>query len=305
MHVAVFADIEGSVGIWRMRQCRWGTAEWQYGRHCLTEDVNHVVQGAFEGGADKVTIKDTHETGFNCLIPKLDKRARYIGGHYATPTFFGNIADYDLVLYVAIHAASGTENAFFPHTHYGIFSKVTVNGKPVCEMDLYGAYLGEHGVPVGFVSGEDTAVNQALEALPWAKSVVVSKERDTYTSKENSPDYLRRTRETLKTTAAEAVKQGNDMKPLQLKGPFHIEAVFRKKALADRFNTWDLDQNGAVVSWRADNMIEGFNKLNLLTFFPKKIYKIRRPLLFFSRQVYRFKSSYLAPKANPEDAVLK
>ena len=50
MHVAVFADIEGSFGIWRMRQCRMGTPEWQYGRACLTEDVNHVVQGAFDGG---------------------------------------------------------------------------------------------------------------------------------------------------------------------------------------------------------------------------------------------------------------
>jgi D-amino peptidase len=39
MHVAVFADIEGSFGIWRMRQCHTGTAEWQYGRACLTEDL--------------------------------------------------------------------------------------------------------------------------------------------------------------------------------------------------------------------------------------------------------------------------
>lgn len=33
-----------------MRQCRVGTGEWQYGRSCLTEDVNQVIQGAFDGG---------------------------------------------------------------------------------------------------------------------------------------------------------------------------------------------------------------------------------------------------------------
>ncbi len=79
MHVAVFADLEGSFGIWRMRQCHTGTAEWQYGRHCLTADVNAVIQGAFDGGAQKVTVKDTHDSGFNCIIKNLDKRAQYIG----------------------------------------------------------------------------------------------------------------------------------------------------------------------------------------------------------------------------------
>jgi len=44
MHVGIFADIEGSFGIWRMRQCRMGTPEWQYGRECLTKDVNCVIQ---------------------------------------------------------------------------------------------------------------------------------------------------------------------------------------------------------------------------------------------------------------------
>jgi D-amino peptidase len=56
MHVGIFADIEGSFGIWRMRQCRMGTSEWQYGRECLTKDVNCVIQGAFDGGAQQVTV---------------------------------------------------------------------------------------------------------------------------------------------------------------------------------------------------------------------------------------------------------
>ena len=79
MHVVVFADIEGAFGVWRMRQCRMGTPEWQYGRQCLTADVNAVVAGAFDGGADQVTVKDTHQMGFNCLIDQIDNRAGYVG----------------------------------------------------------------------------------------------------------------------------------------------------------------------------------------------------------------------------------
>lgn len=303
MHVAVFADIEGSFGIWRMRQCRMGTPEWQYGRECLTQDVNYVIAGAFDAGVDAVTVKDTHETGFNCLINRLDERARYVGGHFVTPSLFGRVTDYDLVLYVAIHAASGTPDAFFPHTHSGIFSEVRVNGKPACEMDIYGAYLGEFGVPIGFVSGEEIAVKQALDVLPWVRSVVVDKQKQTYTSGEKSLQYLKQGRDKLRRTAAEAVRQATFMKPLVLPGPLHFEAEFRNEALAGRFNTWDFEQHGKLVKWQAKNMIEGMNLFNKLAFFPKRIYPLLRPMVFLMRLFYRTKHTYFPPRPNREDAV--
>ncbi|MBW2582133.1 MAG: M55 family metallopeptidase [Deltaproteobacteria bacterium] len=289
MHVGIFADLEGAFGIWRMRQCRTGTAEWQYGRQCLTADVNQVIAGAFDGGARKVTVKDTHDTGFNCLINRLDRRAQYIGGHYARPTFFGNLSDYDLILYVAIHAASGTPDAFFPHTHYGIFSEVRINRKPVCEMDLHGAYLGEFGVPIGLVAGEDIAVKQALTALPWAESVVVDKNKKTYTSGSES--------------AETAVRGVENMKPLKLAGPLYFEAEFRSEDLMDKFNTWNFQKNGKVVSWKADNILDGFDNLNKLVFFPRKVYPFRGIMLMLFRSYYRIKHTYFAPAPNAEGAI--
>ncbi|MCX5852310.1 MAG: M55 family metallopeptidase [Deltaproteobacteria bacterium] len=303
MHVGIFADIEGSFGIWRMRQCRMGTREWQYGRACLTEDVNSVIQGAYDGGADTITVKDTHEIGFNCLIDRLDPRARYRGGHFITPSFYGDIHDLDLILYVAIHAASGTEGAFFPHTHYGVFSEVRLNNKPVCEMDIYGAYLGEFGIPIGFVSGEDIAVQQALQALPWAESVIVDKRKEAYTSGEKSHHYLAEGRERLRQAAAESVRNASRMKPLVLPGPLHFEAVFRDAQLAKRYNTWSFKQSGSTVEWDAGNMIEGFEMLNKLTFFPRKIYPFRRPLAFCMRSYFRIKNTWFAPRPDPGEAV--
>jgi len=302
MHVGIFADIEGSFGIWRMRQCRMGTREWQYGRSCLTEDVNSVIQGAFDGGAEKVTVKDTHEVGFNCLIDRLDSRASYIGGHYINPSLFGKIKDLDLVLYVAIHAASGTGGAFFPHTHYGIFSEMKLNSRRACEMDIYGAYLGELGIPIGFVSGDDIAVKQALEVLPWAESVIVEKRKEVYTSGEKSIRYLKEGRLLLQHSAKKAVRQASRMKALVIPGPIHFEAVFRTRQLADKFNTWDFKQTNEKVEWEAENMIKGFEMLNKLTFLPKKIYPFRKPLIFSMRNYFRIKNTYFAPKPNSEDA---
>lgn len=302
MRIGVFADIEGSFGVWRMRQCRMGTREWQYARGCLTEDVNNVVDGAFDGGADRVTVKDTHEVGFNILRHKLDPRAKYVGGHYVSPTFFGNVRNYDMVMYVAIHAASGTKDAFFAHTHYGVFSELLINGKPVSEMELYGAYLAEFGVPIGFFSGEDIAVEQASRALPWAKSVIVDKRQETYTASAKTLEYLTQGRKQLREQSAEAVRSAPEMKLLKMEGPLHFVAKFAKEGMAEKFNTWNFPQHGNAVSWDAANMVEGFNMLNKLTFFPKNIYPYRRPLLFATRKYYFIKSTFFAPEPNPEGA---
>jgi len=303
MHVAVFADLEGAFGIWRRRQCHTGTREWQYGRECLTGDVNAVVQGCFDGGAQVVTVKDTHATGFNVLVRRLDRRARYVGGHYIRPTFFGAIDEYALVLYVAIHAASGTPDAFFPHTHYGIFSDVRLNGRRVCETELYGAYLGEHGVGVGFVSGEEVAVTQATDGLPWLRSVAVDKRRERYTDGEDSVRYVEQGRARLREVAAQAVRDRR-AEPLRYPGELHFEAVFRTEALANRYNTWRFEQEGASVRWSATNMVEGFDMFNKLTFFPRRIYPIRGPLLSVLRRVHWLRANVLAPKPDREGAVV-
>jgi len=136
-------------------------------------------------------------------------------------------------------------------------------------MDVYGAYLGEFGVPIGFVSGEDIAVGQALDALPWAKSVIVDKQKNTYTSGEKSIKYLSDGRKRLRETAAAAVLDAHDMKPLVISGPLHFRVIFRDRNLADKYNTWNFDQTGKVIEWDANNMIEGL-KIQQDHVFPEK-----------------------------------
>lgn len=303
MHVAIFADMEGAFGIWRMRQCHTGTAQWQYGRECLTQDVNRAVEGALAGGADRVTVKDIHDTAFNILRNRLDRRVGYVGGHYIKPTFFGDLSKYDLILYLAIHAASGTKNAFFPHTHLGVFTEIRVNDKPAGEMDIYGGFIGEHGVPIGLVTGEDIAVQQAKEVLPWALSVEVDKQKETYTNGKTTRDYLVAGRQELAEQAERAVRQAGQMKPLVIKGPLEFEADFKSEALATRMNTWDFKRSGATVRWSATDMKEGFEKLNRLTFFPKKIYPYRRQFALVMRSYHRIRNNFFAPAPDREYAI--
>jgi D-amino peptidase len=304
MHVAVFADMEGSFGIWRKSQCRHGRPEWQYGRECLTADVNSVIRGAFNGGADKVTVKDTHDTGFNCIRSKIDKRAKYNGGPYLKPTIFGNITGFDLVLYVGIHAASGTAGAFFPHTHFGEFSELRLNGKPICEMELYGGFFGEMGIPVGFASGEDIAVNQAKEAMPWLRTVNVDKNKESCTAGEKSTAYLSNGRRLLYDQASEAVCMASSMKPLIYEAPLYFEAIFASDGKAARYNTWGLDRDGAVIRWESPTMTHAFDTINKLSWFPRKRYPYLPLVLFAFRRYFYIKNNLFPPRINSEGAEL-
>lgn len=304
MHIAVFADMEGSFGIWRMRQCKLGTPQWQYGRECLTADVNAVIQGAFDGGADRVSVKDTHETGFNCILKKLDRRVHYNGGPYVRPTIFGKIPPYDLILYVGIHASAGTENAFFAHTHFAEFSEILINDRRIGEMELYAGCFADYGIPLGFVSGEDIAVEQARSVMPWLAFVTVEKKKEFYTSGESSIEYVTRGREKLRESACEAVKKIREMKLLEYSKPLHFKAVFPSEEKARRYNSWGFKRSGAVIEWESETMTDGYNTINKVSWFPKKSYPVLPLMLFLYRRFYRIKNNYFPPEANPEGAVM-
>ena len=92
------------------------------------------------------------------------------------------------------------------------------------------------------------------------------------------------------------------MKPLKLEGPLYFEAEFRNEDLVDRFNTWNFQRSGKVVSWKADNILDGFDNLNKLVFFSRTVYPFRGIMLMLFRNYYRFKHTYFAPAPNAEGA---
>ena len=49
-------------------------------------------------------------------------------------------------------------------------------------------------------------------------------------------------------------------------------------------------------------MTEGFEKLNKLTFFPKRIYPFRGLITMMMRKYFGIKNRYFAPQPNSEDA---
>ena len=146
MKIFIVADIEGAVGISKRSQCYFMKPDFQYGRRCLTDDVNAVVKGAIEAGADGIVVRDTHETGENIIRENLPPGVEYIGGQPDRPfPILGDPSGADLVFLVASHARSGSPGGFFPPYFLRWFQR----GADKRESRWRGFHLRRHTFRVG------------------------------------------------------------------------------------------------------------------------------------------------------------
>ncbi len=140
-------------------------------------DVNAVIEGLFEGGADVVHVVDGHGSGnpHPDLPPeRLDSRAQ----HILRDASFDAYADltgaglYDAVAVVGMHAKTGSAG-FISHTMY-LGTKLRLNGAWVTETEVVAYSWGRVGVPVIFASGDDVLARD-LDTMPWIEYVTVKK----------------------------------------------------------------------------------------------------------------------------------
>jgi D-amino peptidase len=259
MKIFIVADIEGAVGVSKRSQCYFMKPDFQYGRRCLTDDVNAVVKGAIEAGADSIVVRDTHETGRNIIREDLHPGVEYIGDQLARPfPILGDPSGADLVFLVASHARSGSPGGFFAHTFFGGFSEVRINGKPVGEAFIYAATLSEWGIPIAFNSGDKHAIRESLSIMPWLETVEAPKEEGYYSVPE-AGERIRVLRERLRASAFEAVKGKGEMKCLELQRDSFWEVDIKNSDLAEKIIVAGASLIGGTLSWQAGTYLEGFD----------------------------------------------
>lgn len=147
-----------------------------HGRRLLTDDVNAVVRGLFDGGAKSVTILDGHGGGnrvIDVLMDEVDPRAKVITqaplDAYSDPV---KPDAYDAMVAVGMHPRSGS-GGFWAHTYtYGI--EIVFNGRAVSESEFLALAYGAADIPLIFVSGDDV-LGESLKPLTWVEYVAVKK----------------------------------------------------------------------------------------------------------------------------------
>ncbi|MBI3648659.1 MAG: M55 family metallopeptidase [Actinobacteria bacterium] len=232
MDVFISIDMEGIAGITTIRQTYRGTDDYSWARELMTEEANAATGGAFDAGADRVVVSDSHGDMANLLPHKLDQRAELVQGTPKLPhsMMTGIEVGYDCALFLGYHAGAGTQAAILDHTYAGFFTDVRVNGESWNETVLNAALAGTFGVPVALVVGDRACCQQAEAALPGVRTVAVKEAFGQRVGRSLSPEWARTV---IRSAAEQAVAAAGSLRPFRPKPPYTFEVDGISTAIAD------------------------------------------------------------------------
>ncbi len=232
MKYYVVADMEGISGIYRKEQVSPDDSHYAEGRKLLTEEVNAVVSGLLDAGAEQIIVKDAHFRGSNLIVEELHPGAVYcMGGTGAENRFPGLDSTFAGALLVGYHAMGGVQNAVIEHTMSSkSWTHLELNGRPVGEIALDALLFGLQGVPVVFVSGDDKTCEEAKAELAgvstYATKIGIRRNAALLTPP-------KRSRQELRKAVCDAAAARANCKPLRMEGPYEMTVHFLRTELAD------------------------------------------------------------------------
>ena len=173
MRILISVDIEGVAGVFHAEQTRAGNTEYERARRLMTAEANAAIRGAFDGGATRVLVNDSHG-GFRNLLPDLlDPRAEAVLGKPRVLGMLGGLEQgCDGVFMVGYHARSQSRGVLAHTINSFAFARVWLNDQELGEAGLYGALAAELGVPVLLASGDDVFQAETAPLFPQARFVV-------------------------------------------------------------------------------------------------------------------------------------
>lgn len=162
MKIYISADIEGITGVTTWDETLKNHEDFKTFATQMTKEVNAACEGAFDGGATEVYVKDAHDSGRNIDISGLPENVRLQRGWMGDPLCMlsGLNETFDGVMFVGYHSGAGSATSPLAHTLNTNISHIKINGIYASEF-LINAYTAAlYNVPVIFVSGDKGIVDE-------------------------------------------------------------------------------------------------------------------------------------------------
>lgn len=252
MNVYISSDIEGVGCVVRPEHSTIQGREYLQSRRFMTEEVNAAIRGAFDAGAERVMVSDSHNVGLNLLPEELDPRAELVmGSPRPMSMMWGVDQAFDLAFFVGYHGKPGTTNANIAHNFHGRILNVTFNGQSLGELGMNAALAGVFNVPVVLVTGDEVTCREAEALLPGVATVSVKKGIGAYAAQCIHPHLCR---QRIYDAALNAVRQGKSVQPFRVEEPLVMEMEVTTASTADRLERIPGFHRTGPTTMRSDRM---------------------------------------------------
>lgn len=229
MNVFVMVDIEGISGIYAKEQVSNKESRFSEGRKCMTDEINVCVKALKESGVEKVYVRDCHGDSYSAIWDQLTEEADYyISGDTADERFVG-LNDCDAVILLGYHALAGTYAGTLDHSFSSPrIQDLILDGKPIGEIGVDMAIVGDYGKPVIMVSGDDKA---CAEAESYGTGLVTAEVKKGLSSYGAMLLPKAKAHALIREKTMEAVKKFKEIKPFVLPKPIKltVKLVERQK----------------------------------------------------------------------------
>lgn len=258
MKIFIFTDIEGISGIFSKEQVTPAGNRFQDGRDFMTADINACAEGCKAAGADYVVVRDGHGGSYSVRWDKLSPAVDEVICGICGDDRFTDISEYDGVILLGYHAMAGTFGAVLEHSMSSArIQNYWINGQKAGETAIDAGIVGEHGVPVIMVSGDDKVCAEAKALLPWIETAQVKRGLSTFGASLLPPD---KAHQIIRETAERAVRNIASMQPLVYESPvrFRVE-LMERQVLPNTHSRPGLKIiDGRTYEVEADTMEEAF-----------------------------------------------
>jgi D-amino peptidase len=254
LKVYISVDLEGIAGVVASDQTSPNGKDYNWARSMMLGETNAAIAGAFDGGATEVLVNDSHGPQTNLRPDEVDRRAGLITGQPKPMGMTQGLdSTFDAVVYIGYHANGSMADAVHGHTFSGALKHVKLNGREVGEYGLNGAVAGSYGVPVVFVSGDQSFVAEAKAFFPNVDALAVKEAIGFYAARTMNPLEAR---ERIRSGVKAALIRKDNRTPVRLPTPITLEIEVGELSWADKISIVPGIERagGRVVRYSASDM---------------------------------------------------
>lgn len=230
--VYISVDIEGITGVTDWNETHLGHGEHDWAARQMTAEAAAACRGALAAGACEVLVRDAHDSARNIDGAQLPRGVRLIRGWECTQDTMMEEIDkgFDCAVCIGYHAGAGFDGNPLAHTiNKTKLVEIRLNGKPVSELELNSYNAALYGVPILFVSGDETICRRAESFLPGVATVAVKSGSGEATVNLHPADACQKIEEQVE----KAVRDNNCACPV-MPEKFELEIRYRDHANAQR-----------------------------------------------------------------------